>query len=330
MFRWNEFIQWLRDHITWLGSDEPSEETSNGLAIAISVVLSVLFWFTLEMQEIYTIALELPTQIIQLPEGESLAEKPPSEVRVQVRGEGWQLLQLYYKRQPVLLDASNNEIDMREALRLSGLTAGVAAVTGVRPETVEIETGPQTNRRVPIELRADIRTSRLYDIIGRPRLKPDTVVISGAASLVQSISRWPTDSIIKENVQSDLTLTVPLADTLGPLISKSIEETTVKVNVALFTEGIREVPVEVTNVPPSVGEVRLEPSKVRVIYRVPLDQYEQARDAEGFSATVPYAAIRQDTTGTVSPRVETPETVVIRDVRVEPNKLQYFTVIPSD
>lgn len=331
MSRWKELVSWLRNSLASLGSEGPDDTQGyNTAAIAVSIVLSVVFWFTLKMQEEYPVAINLPTRVIQVPEGQSLAGRPPSSVQVQVRGEGWQLLQLYYRRHPVLLDASREEIDVLQAVRLSsGLPAAVSVVSA-NPQTLSLPTGPEVVRRIPIELRARIQPARLYDILDRPTLNPDSVAVTGAESLVNEIDSWPTERVVRSDVRENLEFLVPLADTLTQLVEKEIERTTVSVEIALFTEGIRSVPVQVTNVPPGARDVRLEPSEVSIIYRVPLNQFEEARSSQGFSARVPFSAIRDDTTGTVSPYVQTPEHLMLRDVRIEPDELQYFTVIPSE
>ncbi len=331
MSRWKEIVTWLQNNLGSLGSDTGEERQGhNSLAIGVSIVLSILFWFTLKMQEEYPVALSLPTRVIQVPEGQSLASRPPSSIQVQVRGEGWQLLQLYYRRHPVLLDASRDQIDVLQAVRLSaGLPAAISVVSA-NPQTISLPTGPEVVRRIPINLRARIQPARLYDLLEPPTLNPDTVGIRGAESLVERIDSWPTERVVHSGVSEDLEFTAPLSDTLSQLVRTEIERTTVSVNVALFTEGIRTVPVQVTNIPPGAREVRLEPSEVRVIYRVPLNEFEEASSTQGFTASVPFSAIREDTTGTVSPNVQTPAHLTLRDVRVDPNELQYFTVIPSE
>jgi hypothetical protein len=333
MSRWKELVTWLRNTLSSLGAEEEEDDewqARDSVAIAVCILLAILFWFTLKMQEEYPVALNLPTRIIQVPEGESLARQPTSSVQVQVRGEGWQLLQLYYRRHPVLLDASREEIDVLQAVRLSaGLPAAVSVVSA-NPQTIRLPTGPKATRHVPIDLQAKIEPARLYDLLAPPTVTPDSVEITGARSLVEQIDSWPTEHAVRTDVSESMEFLVPLSDTLNQLVEKEIQRTTVSVEVALFTEGIRTVPVEVTDVPPGTREVRLEPPEVKVIYRVPLNQFEEARTARGFTARVPFSAIREDTTGTVSPHVQTPEELIVRDLRVDPDELQYFTVIPSE
>lgn len=328
MAQWKEAYYWLRRQLSRLRArDEGGFSAQDGVALAVSIVISVVFWFTLKMQEPYTIAVDLPTRVVNVPEGESLTERPPEQVRIQVQGEGWQLLQLYYRRQPISLNVASEPISVQEAAQLSA-GSGIS-VSGASPQTVDLNTGPRISRRVPVQLRATIQPARAYELVGEPRLEPDSVTIAGADSLVSRIGRWPTRPVRRDGVQEDLDFVVRLADTLGGLVTAEIEEVRVEADVELFTEAVREVPVHVRDAPPGARDVRLEPARVNVIFRVPMSQYENAMDAEGFSASVSYSDILRDTTGTVEPNVQTPNSVMVRGVRVEPDRLRYFTVIPS-
>lgn len=328
MAEWKEVYQWVRRQLGRLRSRQGEGFTAtDGVALAVSIVISVLFWFTLKMQETYTIAVDLPTQVVNMPEGESLTERPPEQVNVQVEGEGWQLLQLYYRRQPVSLDVANEPIAVQEAAQLSA-GSGIR-VTGTSPQTIDLDTGLRVTRTVPVDLRARIEPASTYEIVSGPEVEPDSVEISGADSLVARLPRWPTQRVTRTNVQDDLQLRVALTDTLGGLVTVGREAVDVRVDVELFTEAVKEVPVRVTDVPPGARDVRLEPARVDVIFRVPMSQYEEAVSSEEFSASVAYSDILRDTTGTVEPNVQTPSSVIVRGVRVEPDELEYFTVIPS-
>ena len=328
MAEWKEAYQWVRRQLGRLRSRQGEGFTAtDGVALAVSIVISVLFWFTLKMQETYTIAVDLPTQVVNMPEGESLTERPPGQVNVQVEGEGWQLLQIYYRRLPVSLDVGNEPITVQEAAQLSA-GSGIR-VTGASPQTIDLDTGPRVTRTVPVALRAQIEPASTYEIVSGPRVVPDSVEISGADSLVARLVHWPTRRVSRTNVQDDLQLRVALMDTLQGLVTVGREAVDVRVDVELFTEAVKEVPVRVTDVPPGARDVRLEPARVDVIFRVPMSQYEQAVSSEEFSASVAYSDILRDTTGTVEPNVQTPSSVIVRGIRVEPDELEYFTVIPS-
>jgi hypothetical protein len=169
-----------------------------------------------------------------------------------------------------------------------------------------------------------------YEIVEGVRLRPDSVTISGARSLVGGFAAWPTDSMHVDDLRDSVAVTVPLSDTLRHLIDRDTTEVTAIVEAGRFAEATREIDVEVTGVPSNQNLVALEPSTINVKYRVLFDQLFESQRASDFFATVEYDQIRSDTTGYVKPRVHVPSDFLIRDPEPIPSKLRYYTFVPSD
>ena len=89
----------------------------------------------------------------------------------------------------------------------------------------------------------------------------------------------------------------------------------------------RDIVVQLKDVPSNHVTVTLDPPVITVWYRVPLSQYEYASRAMDFLATVSYAAIREDTTGYVEPRLELPEDIYFQDVYIVPSELRYYDLL---
>jgi hypothetical protein len=305
--------------------DEPEQKW---IAITVCILIALLLWFTLTMQESYTASFDLPTRIINLPNDTALTALPPSRVRVQVRGEGFQLLQLRYNPTAVPINASVDRVDL-EAIG-SQLPKGLILET-VNPRQFDLRKEPRITRQIPIRLHGEIETPATYDLMSPPQLSPDSVVVSGARSIVNDLSAWPTEPFRVEALRDSLVDRVALKDTLDGLVRLEGTTTTTVTAVARpFTEGSREIDVEVTGVPTTERFVRLDPSTVRVRYRVPLSQYEAAQQVPDFFATVSYEQIRADTTGRIRPEVHLPEDMVLRDVSVLPPVLGYYEVLVDE
>ena len=295
--------------------------------ITVCILISILLWFIFSMQETHTILLELPTEIRNLPPDEALTVLPPRTVRVQVQGEGIQLLRIYYNRPVIPVDASAEEVSFEDVA--AELMSNVQ-LESVIPRTFVVRKEPRVSRTVPIEPRIEIRTPPAYDLLGPIRLRPDSVAVSGAASIIENLRAWPTEHRVFENVRDTLRVVVALADTLTGLVLREFNEVTVEAVVEEFTEGEREIKVLVPGAPLGEEYVQLSPPSIRVRYLVPLSQYDAARHAEDFFATVPYDEIRSDTTGRVRPRLHLPEGLDLREVTFTPLTLHYFNVLTDE
>ena len=86
------------------------------MAITVSIVVSSLLWFTFTMRETHTKIIRMPTEVVDVPENQSLSQLPPDDVRVQVVGDGWSLLRLRLRPPTIPINASQNEFSVRDAI----------------------------------------------------------------------------------------------------------------------------------------------------------------------------------------------------------------------
>lgn len=319
-------IFWDRLRPLFSSDEETShrgEDPQWGLALTVCVLLSCIVWFSLTLNESRTETLRLPVEVVGIPEGEALAELPPSEVRVQMQGSGLALIRIFYNPPAVEVDATTGQVNVEEAVNLPQ----EVQVESVNPSSFAMTLEARDTRRVPVRSEVEIDLASAYELIGDLQLKPDSVQVTGARSVVQGIYSWPTDSVEIDELQDTLEVEVPLSDTLAGLVEKNVDRVTLVARAGRFAEETREVEVRVTGVSAGQDFVALQPSTVRVRYRVLFQQLFDARKSEEFFATVSYDQIRTDTTGYVEPRVHVPSDLLIRDPEPIPSRLRYYTFL---
>ncbi|PSQ75752.1 MAG: YbbR-like domain-containing protein [Bacteroidetes bacterium QH_7_62_13] len=294
----------------------------------VCVLLSLVLWLSLSLQEQRTVIVEFPVEVGQLPEGQALVELPPSSVSVQLQGTGLDLLALIFDPPTVEVGLDQERVDVDQVLELP--RANDATIESVVPSIIEIEMEERVERRLPVQPRLAVQTASSHELIDEPSMSPDSVTISGARSTVQSFSEWPTDSLTLENVRDTVRTTVALKDTLSGLTDRGQETVEVVVRAGKFAVETREVTVEVTGVPAGQDLLALQPSSIRIRYRVLFDQLFESRRSSEYFATVSYDQIRSDTTGYVEPRIHVPTDLVIRDPEPIPPRLRYYTFLSSE
>lgn len=297
-----------------------------GITITACVLISFTLWLTFTLQERKSVRLSLPTQVVNLSADQALEVRPPASVSVQAEGEGLQLLWLYYNPPAVPIDASGSAVRVQEAINLPDNVR----VVNVNPQQVEVAVGPRMTRQVPVRSRVVLEPGVAHELLGTPTISPDSIEVSGAQRIVESLRYWPTDSTTIENLTDTLTTRVPLADTLDGLVQRSRSFVSITAQAGEFAEDSRQIKVEVVGVPSDQNVVALEPSTIRVRYRVLFDQLFEAQRAPDFFATVSYDQIRRDTTGYVRPDVHPPDDLIIRDATPIPARLRYYTYVSSD
>jgi len=299
--------------------DDPPRR--RGIAISFTILMSGVLWFTFSMQETYTAEIYLPTEVVNLPAEQALTALPPSVVAVQVQGEGLTLIRLHYNPPSFTINAEQDEVIL--AGEVPQMLNDVLTLN-VSPGSYRLEKERRITRPKPILSRVQIDIPPTHDLIGPIMLSPDSVLVSGAESIVQDLSSWPTETITFEDQKDSLVVNIALADTLNGLVARSIDGTVVTAVIGQFTEGVREIDVEVTGVPSSQTLVALDPQSIRVRYRVFFDQYEDALLAPDFHATVSFDQILSDTTGRVRPQVHLPPNLILLDPIWTPTTLQYY------
>ncbi len=311
-----------------LRRDRPENETRRRwAAILVSVAVAFVLWFTFSMREFYSVVVEMPLVVRNLPEGRALSRLPQRVARVTVQGEGWDLLALRRRPPTLAVDAQEARLDVLSAASDGTRLPSGVSVQSVVPAVVELELEPRVTRALPVRLRSRFEMAPLYETLDEPTLRPDTVVVSGARSILNSLEAWPTAEVVREDVDESFTTNVALSDTLAGLVDLSLRNVELTVSAALYTEASRELEVRTEGTPPGADPVRLIPSTITVTYRIPVDEFERAQETERFYAAVDYASAINDTTGTVQPILHLPQELHVRDPRTDPRRLQYRILV---
>ncbi|TDI77869.1 MAG: hypothetical protein E2O84_00305 [Bacteroidetes bacterium] len=296
-----------------------------GLVITLCLMASAILWFMFSMQETYTQFFVFPTSVQNVPPEQALAGLPPQSVRVQVEGQGVQLLRLYYKPPTIVLDASAGTIDLSVAV--AELTGSVR-MESVMPTQIELILEERVVRKIAIHAVVDISTDIGYFEMGGRRMSPDSVTVSGARSVVEHLTDWPTIPVKMSQVNEPIELLLTLTDTLAGLVELDLEEIIFNVDVQAFTEGRRPIEIRVENAP-SGREITFDPISTVVTFQIPVNQFDQAISSDDFYASISYEEIRTDTVGRVFPRIHLPEDLDVRESRISPVSFGYFFNLPE-
>lgn len=318
----------LRNLIMPVGSDNDPVFTRRE-KVTVSVVaygLALILWFMVNMDREFSITVDVPVMLGELPARKALVQNIPSRVQATVSGPGWKLMNFQSNLPMLVLDVRHEQVDVLTTLR--DLTASVDGVTiqRVQPFMLTVRLDDRVLRRVPVESRLEIGFRNRYDQIGPARVYPDSVDLSGAKSVVDTVRFWPTVRREIQNVRDSLDLTLPLAEPPAYLqISHSAVR--LEVGVSEFTEGEVRVPIR-TRGNPRNRDVVYSPTTVTVKYDVPIEEYTRSLTQNLFAAYVPYGATMRDSTGFVVPQIERTESVFnVRIRSVQPRAVAYYHIV---
>lgn len=296
------------------------------IVFIVALILALCLWLMVNLSLVYNLNIDLPIKLGTVPTGKALAEELPDQATVSVTGEGWKLINLYNNPPSININVSDTEVNLFDQVQQQMDAFSGISIQKVQPLILTVELGDRVSKKVPVRSRIDVSFKQQYGFVGAPTLQPDSITISGAASLIQDINKWPTDSVRLANVAGDIRRTISMKSP-GELISLSQNQVDYRANVAQYTEGESQVDIVTRNLPQG-RLVSYSPSTITVKYNVPITEYTQVQDQNPFSAFVMYQQIKQDSTGFVTPQIE--QTTTSKHIKIrsfQPRNVAYFMVL---
>ncbi len=291
----------------------------------ISIIIALVMWVVVNLGRDLSTSVQFGLTVGELPANMALATDLPEQVTASVSGEGWRLLTLRNNPQTIAIDINQPEILLADMIREKVGPSGIN-VLAVQPAMMRTVLEERITRMVPIQVQRGFSYRGQYNLVGNVLSSPDSVRISGARSIVDSITYWPTELLELSNINSDISTTVPLLR-IPTILMSDITETVVSARVSEYTEGEQRVRIEVADLPFGT-DVSFSPAYVTVRYTIPIEEYAQSQTEPLFSAIVPYGDIRTDSSGYISPMITTLSDTLHATVRtVQPRRVTYVEVI---
>lgn len=295
------------------------------IVFVVAFILAVCFWFMVNLNRIYNLNVDVPIQSGEVPQDQALAQELPETASVSVTGEGWKLLSFYNNPPSVNVDVTASQVNLYDQVQGQVKAMSNVNVSKVQPLILTLDLEPRTSKTVPVRPVLDVSFEGQYGFIGQPELQPDSITISGASSLLDSITDWPTDSLKMNSVARDISQLVKLKS--SKLITLSQQEVQFTGTVSQFTEGEATVPINTRNFP-TERSISYSPSSITVTFDVPISEYANVEGEQLFRAYLNYQQIETDSTGYVKPNIEQVSGnnhIKIRSFK--PQQVAYFLVL---
>ena len=282
-------------------------------------------WLYISLIQIYNTELSVPLKV-KLTEKQAITTEIPKDINLVIRGKGWDLLGiLVSKKVEYVLDLTNYKKDtriniMQSAGEVLNLPLGVSIVS-IYPDALDITFDNITEKIVKVKNNASVTTKDGYIIVGSPLIEPDSIMITGAFSVLSKIKYIPTENVVFENLNSRLTKSVKLKDTLSNLIFYEQKTVNITYNIQLSADKeFDNILVNLIN-EPGDKEVLIIPPKIKLTLRGGVDDLAKVT-SEDLSVSIDYKSLLKDTTGFVIPDIKMPLNLDL--LKFEPEKFQYI------
>lgn len=288
---------------------------------------SAVIWIFVQFSKQYTVPVEVPITYINVPMDKILEESRDRTLQLRMRDNGFNIARYRLIPPDLKIDLSEvrvegntliYELEQQKQSIVSQLnlsyenTAFLQQDIRIGFEQREVKT---VNVVSNIELGFAVGYSALEEII----LEPDTVRVSGPASVLDTLEEVGTRAIRINNINRDISGTVKLETGGLNNVTFFEEEVNYRLRTDKFTEGKVEIPVEVINVPQDQNVV-IFPKEVALFYQVSLKDFEKVK-ASSFKVVVDFEQALASEGFLLAQVVQKPS--FVNNVRLNERRIQF-------
>ncbi|MBL7112729.1 MAG: YbbR-like domain-containing protein [Bacteroidales bacterium] len=262
--------------------------TLNGrlLIFFFFLLLSVILWFLTALNKEYNTDLYYPVSFIRFPEGKALINDMPVRLQMNVKSQGYTLLKYKLKARlaPIVFDVNSfslNTVPGKSASYVYILTefakekiqqqmTSEIEILSISPDTLVFRFADKVNKWITIHPDIQVEFQKQFMQVGPVVLQPDSILVSGPASVLDTLKFILTEPAVFTGVNTSINKTIKLNQAFN--LTYSISEVSVNVPVDKYTEASFSVPIEVINVPDSLN-IKTFPGSVEITYLVGLSDY---------------------------------------------------------
>lgn len=262
------------------------------LLVSFAVVFSV--WFLKQVQNGYVISAQIMPVYVNTPPGYTSQELSSRTVAVTVDMDGFNMLSYMLGKRRAEIDV-NKVVEQAHGRHFwipskypSMLSAAILSsdkLKTVSSDTIFLNMGDEVVKKVPVEL-SDMKTEYRpgYGTFEKVRIIPSQVKIIGTPEEVSAVDAVQLPPLSYRGLSAPVedTVALPLPDGLRHARIEP-ERVVVAFSVKPYTEGEMTLAIRAVNVPRGY-KVKFFPSKVKVRYRVSVDDYPRLSESD-FSIT---------------------------------------------
>ena len=294
------------------------------------LLLSLLAWLLFALSNSYTYTKTTPIQFVNEPSSKAIRSLQSDTVKVKLESSGWFLLfsSIIREEQKIQVDLSG--LENRNWVILSNQIGFInrqfpnsQKVTSFSPDTLFFDFSSQYEKRVPVEVRHDLKFEKQYGIVSSIQTVPSQVTIFGPKEEVDLIKVWHTDTVYGNQQKSSIKRRVGLSQVNSGKVRVYPHHVEVEIPIGELTEKTFEIPIKTLN-KSDFRSVRLIPSKVQIRALVALKDYNTIT-ANDFEVQVDFNDWKQWQVPTLPVElVKKPEFVKI--IAVHPQNIDFLVI----
>ncbi|MBC8045956.1 MAG: hypothetical protein H7Y00_04125 [Fimbriimonadaceae bacterium] len=217
----------------------------------------------------------------QLAENTISKNRLPDHVDLNVSATGWKLLRALFIERNVELDLRNTEISKiflpnENVLLFTNDLPSDIAINAITPDTILIDYDEKGSKKIPVVLNSDFTFKENYDIVGEIKIIPDSILIMGPKTILDTYQTWTTEIIHKEDIDKNIS---------GNAALKRADKENISLSAIAIQYQAKVTEYESSNITFDADsyvdeEFVVVQDEIRVYYKFPKDSASQTFQAE--------------------------------------------------
>lgn len=250
------------------------------MTMLFSVLLASVLWFLVIINQMnHQSSYTLPISVRNLPENVDFDQPIPSEIKVEIKGLGVDLLVQHFQFRPDTVFFSylrnRNFIltqDYFSQIKQKTPASAYTQLLRISPDTIPIQFEYRKQKKIPLISRLEPVFPPNYQQEQARIIQPDSVTITGSEKILDSVSSWFTIEK-KVEVKKDKERFIVSIDTLAG-IKVSPSRAIVEVSSQAYTQKSLTVKLEVLDSPEGIN-VKLTEERLALNCLVPLQKFDE-------------------------------------------------------
>jgi len=244
------------------------------------LILAAFFWVLSALSKTITHTITVPIQYVNLPDNKVPKSSLVKQLKLTVRGPGFNLLRFTLHptfRQAVPLNL--NDFNEQGILNSFTLTNQIKSqldkikIISIYPETIDLDLDEKVIKTLKIIPLSRVGFEKSYFSKQEIQLDPETIQVTGPKSIIDSLKFWETDSILLQNVKTNLSGSINLRKPNNENITLSKNSCKYQLNTDQWTQKSFEIKISSQNLPEDLN-VYLSPKKATVSIQLPMSEFE--------------------------------------------------------
>ncbi len=288
-------------------------------------VFSALLWIYVNLNLTYTYEISVPLSV-RASKSQGVSNELPATLDVVLKGKGWSLVKIILtEKLQYYLDLTSYKKDVKVDLMQNtadalGLPADVNVIN-ISPGYIDVSFDNIITKLVKVKNNTTVQTREGFTVIGGAVLKPDSVKLTGAGSLLAKIKFLQTEFIVFKDINTNISRDVRIIDSLGNQIKVEPVEINVSYKVELSAEKtFEDIDVNVFGIPAD-KEVLIIPPKISITLRGGVEELSKL-NSKDLNIGINYSQIESDDKGEIEPTIEISDLFTL--IKAQPQRFQYI------